>query len=316
MTAIRPLGSALPGCTSSEPYASLAGEPVPRSLVLRKVLVATDGRSPADGALRVAAALGARHGAAVEEAATYEPRIPIPFPRDMDERVEEAERPELTALASRVHAQCRRVAGEGAEWPLHMAAGYPAAMVERIARRERVDLVLAGIGPCTPEDRRYSKETALALAFASDVPVLAVACEAYRLPRRAMIVVDRGASAAAVQAAVQLVDDVADVYLAYVRRAGDDPVHGSSWALERLFGAIEAGAARAGVTFRRLVLDGGPVAAVLHAAQSRGVEMIAAAMPGASVAQRSLIDGIAAPLLRAASCSVLVVPTDPISVPG
>ncbi|HUF26852.1 MAG TPA: universal stress protein [Gemmatimonadaceae bacterium] len=277
----------------------------------RKVLVATDGRPLADGALRVAHAVAERTGAALEEAAIFEPRVPVPGAGVSrgSSQCEEMDAPELAALASKVREQRRRIAGTGPVWPVHLAVGYPASMIERIAEREQSDLIVAGIGRGGPDVQVFTKETALALAFSADVPVLATAHDADGLPRRALVVVDfDDTSLRAARLVQELVADDATIHLLHVSRNAAT----TNGAVRRLFEEAEGTGAARGIEFRRTVVEGDAATETLAAAEQWDVGLIVAPLKGATVVQRSLGDTLAAPLLRGSSCSVLIVPEGPV----
>ena len=278
-----------------------------------RLLVASDGRSLSDGALRLAREIGARYSTAVSEVAVYEPRIPLPISTELRPtgHGETADEPAIASLEARVRGQRARVIGEASDWPIRIQVGYPAVMIDRVARREAADLVLAGLGPELPQERRFTKLTALSVAYASDIPVLAVATSAWRLPTRVLVVLGYDeASLRAARVAMALVEDGGTVHLLHVRRGAPPWTLESSWALGQLFESAERGAAKRGITVERQVIDGDPVPAILGAAERRGIELIAAPLHGCTFAQRSVMPNLAAPLMRAASCSVLVVPCE------
>ena len=277
----------------------------------RRMLVATDGRSRSDGTLRLALAIADRHRSSVDQVTVFEPRVPIPGASTGCSAVlcEHTDEPALVSLAARVRAQRHRVLDDAPDWPIHVSVGYPSVVIEQFARRARADLIVTGLGPVLPDERKFSKETPLAVAFTSDVPVLAVAPDAYRLPQRVMVVLEYDvASVRAASVAMELVAPGGVVHLVYVRRGAPPWTLESSWALDRLYGAAEHDAEGKGVTLERLVVDGDPIPAILAAAEHVGTELIATALHGTTLAQRNVIANLAAPLLRGARCSVLVVP--------
>lgn len=238
----------------------------------RSILVATSASKSSEGALRVARALAARHGADVRLLAVFAPRIPVPpiaTSRRAKERCEQPDRREAAALLRSVRAQRRHLLGAENRWPIVFDVGHPPFRIDRLAREEGVDLVVLGLGRELPDARRLGDQTAAQLALLSDTPVLAVHPSATELPRHALI----------------------------LNGQRPDPT---------LLRWTRAVLRRDGDAFRGIDTKW-PARAVAFAA-THDIDLLVLPVRGRDFDLRRLVDQSLRPVLHAAHCSVLVVP--------
>jgi nucleotide-binding universal stress UspA family protein len=280
---------------------------------IRRILVATVGTSAGDAALRAARAIAARHGASVEMVTVYEPRIASQAVADGEPRTspEAAARAGAARLVERVRRRMREALGDTVHWPVRLAYGYPPHTIARVAQETGADLVVLGIGRAQPWERRLGSETGLRIALVGETSVLAVAEGMNHLPRRVLAVLNGPESGLfpACQAA-QLMDSPGTLWLARFSPALEEAQWdaASERVEERCRGLSEAPWASSPLELRRVLVPGGSLDEMLALAEGADMDLIAVAVHGKSFDERSVMGDIAAPLFRAARCSVLLTP--------
>ena len=304
MSAVAELPRVAPRPADRPPHAPRAHGPI---------LVCTDGRGAAAGAVRIGAELAARLGVAaqaiavVEPAASYVPELVLPLPADV-----EANRVAITT--ERVRDQLARE-GNGVGWQVSTERGAPANAIAAAAASRDASLVVLGIGRHSPFDRVFGTETALRVLRLTDRPVLAVTEDALALPRRAVVGVDfTAASVRAALTALDLLGDDATLTLVHARPfvRGDGPVI-ADWEaaytrrVEGLFArTVELLAERrADVRLESLTVVGEPAEAVLAVAEQRAAHLVAVGTHGAGLVERLVLGSVATAVLRRATVPVL-----------
>lgn len=286
------------------------------------LVVGTDDESVV-GALRIAELLARRERVNAHVLGVVQPvGFPVWAVVDVDpEALEEARRGQfLAALRLRVH----QTVGRSALFSVGVATGSHAPTIAAAARDRRPELVIVGFpgGEKGAPHRAEREDAVMQIARAVDVPVLAVPPECVRLPRRAIVAVDFGAtSRRAAAAAMSLLGRDATLTLAHVERRdelliGSGAVPGNREWLEayergvaRLFTElseelVQTGAARV----ETMLLHGEPASAVLELARERECDLIATGTQGTSVLARHFTGSVSAALLRGARCAVLIAP--------
>jgi nucleotide-binding universal stress UspA family protein len=278
------------------------------------VLVCTDGRSAATGAVRVGAALAARLGVAahalavVEPVPSYVPELVLPLPPDV-----EADR--LAVTLESVRDQLARVAGGSVAWEVHAERGAPPYAITAGAAARDASLIVLGLGRHSPFDRVFGTETALRVLRLTERPVLAVTEDALALPRRAVAAIDfTPASVRAALTALDLLGPDATLTLVHARPfvRGEGPMV-TDWEaaymrrVEGLFArTVELLAERrADVRLESVTAVGDPADAVLDAAETRAAHLIAVGTHGAGFVERLILGSVSTAVLRRATCSVL-----------
>lgn len=284
----------------------------------KRILLATRGTATADAAVRIAAALAARHSARVEVFAVLEP-LPIfdggfapaiiPFDSFDQRRSDE--------LLARVRGQVRAVTGSADAWPIDVRVGRPAAEIARASRAHDVMLVVLGVGRHKPADRLFGNETALKVSRLAPVPVLAVAPGRDQLPRRVIAATDFSASSLeAARTALRFLPAPGTLVLAHVSPELEiPPVALEEWLTQYARGVREGFAnakahlaAPAGITVQTASLAGDAAQEILQLAERMRADLIAVGSHGHNLVERILIGSVATKVLRLATCSVLLVP--------
>jgi len=292
---------------------------------MQRILVATHGRSTADGALRVARALADCTGAVLDVVTVLPPLPTYEAPRssaflwhpDLRRACEED-------LLTRVRAQIDRTADDGAQ-PLNVTllSEHPARVIALEAERRKADLVVLGIGKHAPADRVFGGEIALEVARWCPVPVLAVAPGTTTLPRRAVAATDFSRSSVyATRTALELLDPGGRLSLVHVCPDVELPPQAlSEWRTHYrqistafLARAAHDVGANGGDRVELVQLTGDPAREILAFAKRVGADLIATGSHGYQVVERILIGSVATKLLRASHCSVLLAPSSATAV--
>mgnify|MGYP002780655744 CR=1 FL=1 len=288
----------------------------------RAIVVATDGRAEAAGALRVAQALAQRDGRPVVVLSVLEPlALYGALSPDVasDDRAE-AEAGSRGALRARVEAQLAAVAGgPAAGWEVHQGVGRTAPTIASFAHEQHAALIVLGHAPRHGVERWVAGETAVRVMQMAHVPVLAVPPEAQALPRRALVAVDFSEfSRQAALWALGLLEPDGELHLAHALSLPVDPLSGalgSDWLaatrasahkqLDELCAALR-GSRR--VHVQPHLRLGDAAATLLDLADELGIELLAAGSHGRGFFGRLLLGSTSTRLARAARCAVLVVP--------
>lgn len=282
------------------------------------ILVATDGTSSADIALRAAAQMADATRSLVTVLAVLEP-LPIvaadyglllpPMEPDDDRR---------QALRERVSARVREMAGERPDWTTTILDGDPPSTIARVAREIRARVIVVGIGHHNLLSRLFGGETALHTLRLSRAPLFAVSQDFEHLPGRIAIAIDFSApSLMAAKTALALWRDLSMVYLVHVAPRPElqsdtladiiaEPGDLAEPAFNRLHDEL---AIPPGVTVETVTLTGKPARALLDFARSSNVGAIVTGSRGSGLIDRLIVGSTATALIRGASCSVLVVPS-------
>lgn len=284
-----------------------------------KVLVATDGTAQSDGALRVALARAGEMRANIEVVTVATPE-PVMAPEMPFALWSEANLLRRTAQREAVEEQLQRVTGRPHAHPVVVLDGNPSFTVARSAIEQHVSLIVVGLGRHNVTDRLFSDETALQLARISRVPVLAVPANAVAIPRHAVVAVDFSELALrAAQAAIEAVSDTGRVELVHVMPyVNEDPftVEGKepyqSWVEEQLAALTGKLVIPAGVTVTSVAIRGRPAPDLLAYAHKVDADLVVAGSHGRGFVARAFLGSVTTKLMRAATCSVLTVPRDPL----
>lgn len=294
--------------------------PLPEPSITSHILVATRGSDGVSPEIRVARALVERHRSMVDVVSVVSPMIPPPLITDvgLTKPVAPTEPlpPELAERRQRIRQELGRAGCSG--WNATVVGGWPADEIPAMAERLGATLIVMGIGRHAPIDRLIGSETALQIIHTTSIPILAVARDVDEFPRHALAALDfsEQSQVAARQVAELLGRDGA-LMLAHVRSdlaAVVDPglpvdlyATGVQQRLDDLERRIKerTGGPR---TIERVVRHGDAVSEILHVANVTGVDLIAVGAQPHSRAHRLILGSVAAKLLRAARCSVLVIP--------
>lgn len=282
------------------------------------ILVATDGTSSANAALKAAALMADRTNAHVTVLAVLEPLPLVAADYGLLLPPAETDEARRQALAQRVRDQVQEVAGSRPNWDVQVRDGDPAAVIARMGRESKARMIIAGIGHHDLLDRMFGGETALHTLRLSKVPVFAVPPGFVSLPQRLAIAIDFSEpSIIAAGAALALLPSVTMVYLVHVApRLELQPEAYAAWmsdysegvepAFTRVRNRLEV---PAGVTVETITLTGKPTKAILDFVKSAHIEAIVTGSRGAGLVDRILVGSTATGLIRGAHCAVFAVPT-------
>lgn len=265
------------------------------------LLIATDGRPEADGAVIIGQSLAVRDDEQAE----------LLMVRGLDDE-EERRNEDDRRLASQ---RARTTNFTREEWPLSIAFGRRGATIAEIAEAGRHRLIVMGLYEHPHHDRWLGRETVLDVVREATRPVLAVKSRSRTIPRRVMVATDFGASSlAAAREALRLLGRSGALYLAHVAPRVAVPFDADSTGSfertpeQRLASMQACLAIPRGVETHLVLLRGSPVEEMLAFAYERGIELIATGSRGQSLVGGTAIGSVPTSLLRAAQCSVLVVP--------
>jgi nucleotide-binding universal stress UspA family protein len=281
------------------------------------VIVATDGTTSADAAVRAAMQLTGRSGASVVVLGVLEPMPLVAADYGLLLPPTDADDARRTALLGRLKAQVLEIAGPGHDWTIEMKQGDPATVVARTALDLRARVILLGIGHHDVLDRLFGGEVALHTLRLSRVPVLAVGATFKGLPTRAIIATDfSAASVRAARAALELFDTLKMVYLVHVApRLELQPEEFAAWmtaygeGVEPAFARMKAELnLPRGVAVETLTLQGKPSKELIELARSSKADIVVTGSRGAGLIDRILVGSTATGLIRGATCSIFAVP--------
>ena len=280
------------------------------------VLVATDATTAADAALIAAQILAERLRNGVEVLTVFEPPPAFFPPTGALAMPTEFDASATERLRQRARQQVQRVVGE--EWPIEVYTGEPAATVRRIALERGASLIMTGVSRHGLLDRIFGEETAAHIATIAQVPVLAATPPFTRLPRTVLVAIDLDSTAPVMTPVLRaLLSDVSAMYFvnAKPRATMIDGVDLGSWeqmydeaiaaTYERIRGSLDLPGK---VTQQLVTLDGPTAKEILNFAEYANVELIIVGQRRASLLPRRFGRGLATRLLRATTCSVLVLP--------
>ena len=281
--------------------------------MVSRILVATDGTPGAVGALALARALLGPRSDAVRVVGVVEPLIfsgvgaayPAPAPDP------ELERREATVLLERIEAQVLQAAGEDHRWSVAVEMGSIPATIVREAREFGAALIALGIGRHSPAERWLGGEMALSVVRVSPLPVFAAQPTLRDRPRSALAAVDfSDFSLEAVRLAGELLQPGDEIHLAHV--LGSRLMQAAEWGRTYREGArirlTELGGVRPSLRALVHLPEGDPARELLELAERVEADVLIAGTHGYGFLGRLLMGSVSTRLLRAASCSVLLVP--------
>ncbi len=284
----------------------------------RAVLVATDGSTLASAAIRIAK-LMADQGVWAPQAVTVLEPLPVSVADMTLGPPALVYQQEVTdSLIGAIQQQLRRRGG--ADWKLSVQFGRAAPVISRFARESGLELIVLGLGRHGKLARLVGAETAARVARLSDAPVLAVADGARTLPYTALVAMDFGdSSVSAAREALAMLQPPGRLHLLHVRWAANGQTLGDlNWERTYAMG-VEHGfqrvmrelGQREGIKVSTELRIGGVVESILAVAKKIDADVIAAGSHSQTVVDRLVIGSTPGQLLRAAPCSVLVVPPAP-----
>jgi nucleotide-binding universal stress UspA family protein len=287
--------------------------------MFRKILVATDGRAGALGALRTAGWLAERDGAHVEVISVYQPMtlygvgtldIAAGTPAPLTHA-------RMDSIRADVQQQLAEIGGEAPRWHVQVEVGPPTPTIARRAAWCHSDVILLGLAQGSGLWHWQSRETVAKLVHLASIPVLAVPPGVTSLPRTGVVAIDFSdfSIRAAREAARELGSD-GTIHLAHVvpplqREPGSQPTGGWGEYMASVKERLATMARELGplcADAETHVLIGDPAVEVLRLGSRVGADLIATGSHGSGFFGRLLLGSVAGGLIHRASCSVLTVP--------
>jgi len=272
------------------------------------LLIATDGRPAADAAIIVGRSLANRDHEPHELVAVEE------LERVADDRaVPTVLQQDMHLRLAQQRARTTNITADS--WPLSIAYGRPGSTIADLGDHARRRAIVMGLHVHSRTDRWLGRETVLQVMRRAGCPVLAVDSNRRTIPRRALIAVDFSPSSlAAAREAVRIIGGSGVLYLAHVMPRTYVPFDAEPQAAYEPDTELALADLRAqltipaGVEIHSVVLRGDPAKELLAFADQEGIELIATGTRGFSPFRGSVIGAVPTALVRAARCSVLVVP--------
>lgn len=283
-----------------------------------RILVASAGEPDSIGAIHLATKLARRHSASVHALT-----VATPFPHTFPSIVSLAP-PAMVDDGNRRNAlevlrhQLSSVRGTG-EWAIRATTGFAAESIVDSAARWPASLVIMGTGEHGLAGRLFGSETTVQVATRATVPVLAVPRKVRELPTRAVAAVDfTPSSVAAARMAATLLGPNGILTLLYTSPlVAEESAAGTltdlytTGARDRLAVVAEHIRRRAKRKVLVAVSTGHVVDRLLERVEKHQCDLIALGAHEPTLLERVLVGRVRAQVLRAAPCSVLVMPPQP-----
>jgi nucleotide-binding universal stress UspA family protein len=287
----------------------------------RTLLLATDGRPSADGAVRLAGVLSHHLDAEIEAVGVLTPMefsalsAPAAVPAGyllLDEN-------RARDLEIAVKAQLDRVTASDDARQVSIVTGSPASALAERAAAVHASLVVAGTEPPILAHAWRRGATALELVRVSPAPVLVAPPEEIRPPSRVLAAVDFGArSVAAARFAAELLPPGGRVYLCHVTWQPTETAALPSlsawkgnydrWAEARLEALASELNADFAVHAEPMLVQGDVATDLVSLADRLDVDMVAAGSQGNGQTDPRLVGSVAAALVRCGRWAVLLTP--------
>lgn len=291
--------------------------------MIRSILVATDGKAGAVGAIRFAKQLAERDRASIEVVTVYEP---VDFYAAGTPGTLAYIRPPSTPSGveltrERVVAQLAAVEG-AAEWPVTVETGSVARTIAEVARDRGVDLVVVGLRQPGAIERWLGRATLLRLVSLAGTPIVAVPPDATEPLDTAVVPIDFSEISERVwKSAIVTASRGANIHFVHVTSPSASQVlpEDAKWVSElvkeyradverRMMELAENVAAANDVSVATHILEGDPATEILGIAESVGANLIAAGSHGAGFIERSVVGSVTSKIAHGANCALLIVP--------
>lgn len=283
------------------------------------IVVATDGRDGAMGALHVALALSKRGSGPVLVLAVQESMTEIGVISSAEmSNLRLLEQASSARMQQAVRTQLQELGPETLRWKLMVQVGSPAVVIANAARDHGCSLLLLGIGRHALADRWLGETTVLRVIQLADVPVLAVAPDTRSLPNVVLVAEDfSDFSQMAGEVAANLLGPGGVIHVAHVLetlRSTGVPLTTYNLMdqyraeVDRRLVARGQALTGLGLSVQTHSVQGHAAVELLRLANETGAELIAAGRQGRGFVERWLVGSVSSALVRRAECSVLVVP--------
>jgi nucleotide-binding universal stress UspA family protein len=304
-----------------------APEQPPSRLRLGGPVVVAVGPSGGVAAINAARAIASREGRELVVISVVTPPPAYTFETNRSLLLPWLVEQETAERRDAVHGLLRGLGmhGTSRDLSIEIPYGEPPVEITRHARLCGAGLIVMGIGPHEARRRLLSAGTVAAVCQHAPCPVLAVG-EHSRMPAHVAVVATdfSGESVYAARIARRLLaeDAVVDVVHAWHRLDAVVPSvavatlnesyrESLAGQFDRVQDALAPGRS---LTIYPVTLEGKPAEIVLGVARAKRADLIVAATHGHGALYRWLLGSTSSALLRGADCSVLLVPSPPLSV--
>lgn len=281
------------------------------------ILVATDGSETSRAAYAAAELIAARHRARVHVVSVLEPLPAIVVPPGTPMVTAGVDRSREDALRTDMVEQLLEL-GRLAKWTTEIRLGKPATVIAQVAKERNVDLIIVGASHHGMVDRLLGEETATHLARLVERPLLVASPTTTRLPKRAVVALDLSASDRSnLISTLDLLGTPQSVSVLHVEPRSE--ALGVDWAeydneyraeVESAFRQLNGKLAELPRVQTDLVIMHGDVAREINEfARSVKAELIVLGVKHRRAFSVAPGGGISMKVMRAAECSVLLVPS-------
>jgi nucleotide-binding universal stress UspA family protein len=281
------------------------------------ILVATDGSETSLAAYNAAELIAAEIHARVHVLSVLEPLPTIMPPPGTPILATGVDKSREDALRIAMVEQLLKL-GKLAQWSTEIRLGKPPSVIAEVAKERNVDLVIVGASRHGVVDRLFGEETATQLARRIERPLLVAAPLIARLPKRAVIALDLSpADRSSFVTVLEMVGTPHSVSVLHVVPRSE--ALGVDWAeydheyraeVESAFCKLNE---RLGALPRMesdlVVMHGDAAREINQFAQSVKAELIVLGVKRRGAFSITPGGGIAMKVVRAAECSVLLVPS-------
>lgn len=282
------------------------------------ILLATDGSETSLAAYTAAEFIAAELNARVHVLSVLEPLPTIMPPPGTPILATGVDKSREDALRIDMVEQLLKL-GKLAKWSTEIRLGKPASVIAEVAKERNVDLVIVGASRHGVVDRLFGEETATQLARRIEKPLLVASPSIGRLPKRAVIALDLSpADRSSFVTVLEMVGSPRSVSVLHVEPRSE--AFGVDWAeydneyraeVESAFHTLNEQLAALPRLQTDLVVMHGDVAREINQfAQSVKAELIVLGVKRRGAFSIAPGGGIAMKVVRAAECSVLLVPSD------
>ena len=301
--------------TFVDPGTTLESAPI-ETRAAECVLLATNGSSEANAALRFASAYAAREELLLRVLTVLEPLPMLPAQPAGITYAMTVERERGDAILARVRSQLGTL-GAAPRSSTSMLVGSPGATIADAAREWHAQYIVLGAGRHGTLDRLLSGDTVARVLRRAAAPVIAVPSTSGELPRTGVVGIDFGvASLTAARRAARLIG-AGVLHLLHVRPEIDIPATdpdawgevyalGASALMTKLTSDLEA--EFPDMQFETAFERGHAPTVILRYANRTHADLIAVGQHGHGVVDRFLFGSVAQEMVRSAKCTVLVTP--------
>ncbi|MEO7963863.1 MAG: universal stress protein [Gemmatimonadaceae bacterium] len=283
------------------------------------ILLATDGSTLAESAVRVGAALAQRADAGALAVSAVLPIPACAFAPDgsiLSVVSAESEEHERWVRGDGIADQLRRAAVPS-EWPVFVDTGDATDVIIGRANETSASLIVMGLRAHGSSDRVSRDETTLRVMREARVPVLGVIQLLHDLPKNIVVAIDFSrASLRAARVALSVAGAGASVTLVCVQPECANVSEELEGRQLYLIQGLEAAFVRlrkvlsplSDVTIESAVLEGAAAPEILSFAERIGADLVAIGSRRRGLRSRVALGSVTSKVVRAAQCSVLVVP--------